>query len=259
MYEILVSVIDFLASYIIWVYVACALICLYNLRNYVIARRARVNTIFSVEREVSAHREGRSMANIGLTLGIVALVLVAQQYVLPSMEELDVMRPTEPTATLSIPTQPPPTPTPDEVAVVEAQPTAVVPTPVPEPTPVPPPTPEPDPEPPPPPVPPPSACRDPNTCITSPGSNARLSGSVTVRGTARHADFQFYKIEHGVGENPQAWHSIGDVVRSQVSDGVLLQFDSRAFPNGVYWLMLTVVDSTGNFPPPHRVRVVIEN
>ncbi len=257
MYDILVSVFEFLDSYIVWLYVACGLICLYNLRNYVVARRARVNTIFSVEREVSAHREGRSMANIGMTLGVVAIILGLQHYVLPSMEELEIVRAETPT-TLPIPTQPLPTPTPDEAVVVEEK-AAPVPTPEPPPTPLPPPpteVPPPPTEVPPPPAP---ACRDPNVCITSPGPNARLSGPATVRGTARHGNFQFYKIEHGIGEDPQAWHSIGDIVRSQVSDGVLMQFDSRALPNGVYWLKLTVVDNTGNFPPPHRVRVVIEN
>jgi hypothetical protein len=255
-FDILVSVFEFLDSYIAWLYVACAVICLYNLRNYVMARRARVNTIFSVEREVSAHREGRSMANIGMTLGVVALVLGLQHYVLPSMEELEVVNRPTVTATLPIPTQPPPTPTPEEVVAIEERP---APTPVPPPTPPPPPTEVPDLSPTATPVPPAPVCRDPNVCITSPGSNARLSGSVTVRGTARHGNFQFYKVEHGVGEDPGAWHSIGDVVYSQVSDGVLMQFDSRAFPNGVYWLQLTVVDNTGNFPAPHRMRVVIEN
>jgi hypothetical protein len=251
-FNILVSFFDLIGRYIIWLYLVCFVVILYNLRNYVIARRARVNTIFSVEREVSAHREGRSMANIGVMLGIIAVVLGVQHYVLPSVDVLEALGPT-PTITLPIPTPTVATPTPELVETLE--PTATPP----PPTATPRPTSTPDPNPTATPPPPAAACADPNTCITSPGSGARLSGVVTIRGTARHGNFQFYKIEQGAGEDPQGWHSIGDTVSSQVSDGVLMQFDSRALPNGVYWLRLTVVDITGNFPTPHRVRVVIEN
>ncbi len=258
MYDILVSFFDLIGRYIIWLYLACFLVILYNLRNYAVARRARVNTIFSVEREISAHREGRSMANIGVMLAIIVIMLAIQQYVLPSIEVLEAMGPT-PTITLPIPTPTVATPTPEVQQEVPPEPT-----PLPTPTATPRPTETPDTSPPTPtatPVPPAPSCPDPNVCITSPGMNAQLAGTVAVRGTARHPQFQFYKIEYGAGEDPQSWHSIGDTVPTQVSDGVLAQFDTRALglSNGVYWLRLTVVDNTGNFPPPYQVRVVIAN
>ncbi len=251
MFNILVSFFDLMGRYIIWLYLVCFVIILYNLRNYVVARRARVNTIFSVEREVSAHREGRSMANIGVMLGIIAVVLGVQHYVLPSVDVLEMVGPT-PTVTLVLTTPTVVTPTPETVTTPE-------PTAQPSPTARPQPSPTPDLGPTATRTPPPPACPDPNVCITSPGANERISGVVSIRGTARHAQFQFYKIEQGGGEDPQSWHSIGDTVPSPVTDGVLMQFDTRALPNGVYWLKLTVVDVTGNFPPPYRVRVVIEN
>lgn len=250
MFEILVSFFDLVGRYVLWLYLLCAAAVLYNLRNYVIARRARVNTIFSVEREVSAHREQRSMTNVGLMLGIVAVILALEHYVAPVVDVLEVVAPT-PTIALAIPTPTLEAPTP--VLEPTPQPTAQ---PLPTATPPPPATPVPIPTVAPPPA---AACPDPNVCISSPGPGARLAGVVTIRGTARHPNFQFFKIEHGVGEAPDAWHSIGDEVRSQVSDGTLMQFDTRALPNGVYWLKLTVVDITSNFPPPYRVRVVIEN
>jgi hypothetical protein len=109
-------------------------------------------------------------------------------------------------------------------------------------------------------VPPPVPyCSDPNVCISSPGSNQTVSGAIGIYGTAMHGSFQFYKVEYGVGEEPGGWSSIGDTISTPVSGGLLMSLDTRAFPNGVYWLRLTVVDVTGNYPPPHRVRVVIEN
>jgi hypothetical protein len=104
----------------------------------------------------------------------------------------------------------------------------------------------------------PPACPDPSVRITSPGIDARLSGVVSVAGTADIPNFQYYKVEYGAGEPPQSWHVLGDVRRRQVSGGVLETFNAGAFPPGVYYLRLTVVDLTGNFPiAPCAVRVVL--
>jgi len=52
---------------------------------------------------------------------------------------------------------------------------------------------------------------------------------------------------------------VNTIHRSPVLGGQLEELDTTALPNGVYWLQLTVVDQTGNFPPPCRVRIVIQN
>ena len=105
---------------------------------------------------------------------------------------------------------------------------------------------------------PPPACPDPSVRITSPGIDAHLSGVVSVAGTAAIANFQYYKVEYAAGDPPQSWHVLGDVRRRQVSAGVLETFDAGAFPPGVYYLRLTVVDQTGNFPvAPCAVRIVL--
>jgi hypothetical protein len=96
-------------------------------------------------------------------------------------------------------------------------------------------------------------------CIAYPGGGATISGIVGIQGTAQNARFQFYKVEYGIGESPTVWNSIGETVSSAVSGGPLMALNTRALPNGVYWLRLTVVDITGNYPPPHAVRVVIQN
>ncbi len=123
------------------------------------------------------------------------------------------------------------------------------PTPVVSPTPAPSPTPRA--------VPP--NCPNPGVRIVSPGMNQNVSGSVAVVGTAKIENFQFYKVEFAAGDppDPNAWAVIGDVVRQPVENGVLATWPAGAFPPGVYWLRLTVVDITGNFPPPCDVRVVV--
>ncbi len=252
MLEMLAATLDFLARYIIWIYVTCFAVIFYNLRIYAVARRTWVNTIFSVEREVSAHREARAMTNIGLMLGLVVVTVAVQHYVLPAADVLAFEAPLPTPTFLLLPTATP-TPLLEEAAEVVTSTATPIPTRTPWPTATPQllPTATPTPAPPP--------CPDPNVCITWPTNNAKLSGAVTIRGTAQHPNFQFYKIEYGIGENPDAWHSINDIVRTPVNNGVLMEFDSRALPNGVYWLRLTVVDITGNYPPPYQVRVIIEN
>lgn len=66
-------------------------------------------------------------------------------------------------------------------------------------------------------------------------------------------------MEYGIGENPGNWNTIGDVQHSAVVGGQLTGIDTRMLPNGTAWFRLTVVDQTGNFPPPCSVRVSIQN
>ncbi|MFP3896716.1 MAG: hypothetical protein ACLFV5_07775 [Anaerolineales bacterium] len=252
MLNILGFLLNLVDKQIIWLYAGCALLLLFHLRAYLLARSARTSTIFSIEKEVATHKEGRAMSNIGMVLGLVVVITALKYYVVPTVAIEEMIEPT-PTVTMSIPT-----------SVPAHTPTAVL-TPTETPTPQPSPSPTPIEEPtntPPPPTdtpPPAPACPDPNTCIMSPRPYETVSGVLTIRGTANHERFDFYKVEWGQGENPEAWYVIDDIVRSQVSDGVLQTFDTTVVSNGTYSLKLTVVDMTGNFPPPHRVPVTIQN
>ncbi len=104
----------------------------------------------------------------------------------------------------------------------------------------------------------PPACPHVEARITSPGVNAVLKGVVQIRGTANIRDFQFYKVEFGAGDKPWSWSVIGDdVVRKRVVDDVLITWDTSKVPPGVYTLQLTVVDITGNYPSPCKVKVTV--
>jgi hypothetical protein len=246
--SIILFLLDLIEQRTIWLYILCLVVILYNLRGYLMARSDRVNTIFPVEREVAAHKEGRALSNIGLMLGVAVVATALRFYVAPTIDIEELVEPTPtvglliatstPTATpvvMSPTATPRPSPTrPPAVVVATAVPPAATPLPAP-------------------------ICPDANTCITSPRNNTTVSGVIAIQGTANHAQFQFYKVEHGVGETPNDWHSIGSIVRSPVVDGVLLSFNTASLPNGVYWLKLTVVDITGNFPAPYGVRIVVEN
>jgi len=249
--NVLTFLIQVIEEYTFWVYIICGAIILWNLRRYLMAHNDRRNTIFPVEREVAAHREGQAMSAIGGMLAICVVAVAVRHFVLPGVDVTELVHPT-PTMTLMIPT-------------LDPTPTAVVATPEPTATPRPAPTLQPTPaatlamtptDTPPPLAP---TCADPYTCISSPRSGETISGTISIRGNANHAQFQFYKVEFGIGSNPEAWSSIGDIVRRPVSEGALVTFNTETVPNGVYTIRLVVVDITGNYPPPYAVTVNVEN
>jgi len=110
----------------------------------------------------------------------------------------------------------------------------------------------------PPPVVRPPSCPDPNVRITSPGVNQAVSGNVPIRGTATHDKFQYYKIEIGVGNDPQSWSVVGELHYNVVNNGLLETLNGGGYAPGRYTLRLVVVDQTGNYPPPCQVTIELK-
>lgn len=106
----------------------------------------------------------------------------------------------------------------------------------------------------------PAACRS-DVNVTYPRVDEVLDGWGTtyIQGTADIPDFQFYKLEYGVGEIPLEFHSIDEPHTEPIVRGILETWNTGAMPNGVYILRLTVVDIQGQFPPPCDVRIIIEH
>lgn len=152
------------------------------------------------------------------------------------------------------PTQPPtqtmlPTNTPAPTATPQA-------TPIPTQPPLPTATIAPTQPPPPPPV-PAANCNTPGVRISAPAHGQTVNGNLSIIGTASIDGFQFYKLEFGQGGSPGSFAAIGDIVRQPVIDGFLAAWPASSFPSGIWTLRLTVVDQTGNFPPPCDIRVVV--
>ena len=239
----LVSILVYVHTYALWLYAIGALALLFSLYELRAAQRGRAETIFTLEKELATRRENRARSLLAVVLALLA-VLTVLRFGIVTPEDLPAL--TEPTPTklvLQPPTAIPLTPTPTVTRIpTRPLPTRLPPTETPTPTLVP--------------LPP---CPRPNTCIVFPGPSQVITGQVTIRGTAQIDGFQFYKIEYGMGEDPDLWNSIGDVVRRPVVDGTLGIWDTSGFPEGTYKLRLTVVDISGNFPPPHEVRVLVRH
>lgn len=83
--------------------------------------------------------------------------------------------------------------------------------------------------------------------ITSPEINAQVRGMVPIMGSALVPNFQFYKVEFGVGPNPAQWAIIGDMHSQPVVNGQLEIWDTTRLPDGVYSLRLHAVRMDGNY------------
>ena len=239
----LATLIEWIINYTLWLFAAGLVLALLGLREISAAQKEQSETIFSLEKELAASRHLRGRAMILTALGFVALLSVFRFVVLPSQPTLVTPEATATRPGIQLPTLPP-TPTPTRTLIpTRPRPTSLPATPTLPPRAT---------------LPPAVACPQPGVCITVPRSNAVVRGQVVVQGTANIPSFQFYKVEYGAGEEPQQWNSIGDIQRTPVNDGTLTVWNLGGFPDGTYLLRLTVVDASGNFPPPFIVRVVIQ-
>jgi LysM repeat protein len=96
--------------------------------------------------------------------------------------------------------------------------------------------------------------------IVDPLQGEHVDGTVQIIGSAKIADFQFYKLEYAMGHTPldTAFHSINDVYRTPAWDTVLGTWYVGNMPAGAYTLRLTAVDNRGQFPTPCNVQIWID-
>ena len=95
--------------------------------------------------------------------------------------------------------------------------------------------------------------------ITSPGANARLRGTIEIRGSAYLAgNFSRYYLEYAPASAPEAWVYM-DGSQKEVIDGLLGSWDTTRVPDGAYFLRLTVVKPDGNYEQTSPRQVVVAN
>jgi hypothetical protein len=95
--------------------------------------------------------------------------------------------------------------------------------------------------------------------ITSPEVSEQVRGTVPIMGSASVPNFQFYKVEYGIGPNPAQWAIIGNLHESPIINGQLEVWDTTRLPDGVYSLRLQAVKQDGNYDEFFVRQVVIAN
>lgn len=224
-----------------WLYGASAIVALFLLRAAILARRERLQAIFSLEREAARNREYRIMTIATVVLLLMGGIYAVDRFVVPNVEIPYDSSPASPTPfflpTIT-PTPAPPTETPTSTPT-RVRPTMRPPEPTSTPTPA---------------AGPPPACPNPGVSLTYPTTRAQLKGVVPISGTASIERFQYYKLEMGIGSNPSEWSYLMSG-QTPVVKGLLGHWDTGPLPAGEYSLRLVVVDQTGNFPEPCQVVV----
>ncbi|MCB0065273.1 MAG: hypothetical protein KDE19_24280, partial [Caldilineaceae bacterium] len=100
-------------------------------------------------------------------------------------------------------------------------------------------------------------CPDDHIALTAPTVNAQVRGSVAVVGSVKLEELWYYKLEWAAaGSSDFAY--FGGAERT-VENNVLGRLDTTALPDGDYLIRVTVVDQTGNYPPPCEVAVTVAN
>lgn len=100
-------------------------------------------------------------------------------------------------------------------------------------------------------------CPDDHIALSAPTVRALVSGTVAVVGSVRLEDLWFYKLEWApAGSDEFAYFGGGS---NSVQNGVLGRLNTTDLPNGEQVIRVTVVDQTGNYPPPCDVPIVVEN
>jgi hypothetical protein len=245
------QVLELIADRQQWIYGLLGLVLLFYLGRALVARREQRRALFKLVREQASTRYGSSVMALAIALLVMVAVFGSSTLLLPALDPPPTPTPTAPPATATLtptstspaptststvaPTQGPPTPTPSPTRKAKPK---VVPTSTPaivSPT-----------------------CLNPNVRLTAPGVRQEVRGNVAIRGTANIVNFQYYKIEVGGGPNPQAWNVVGQLHYNPVVGGVLGTFNSGAYPPGTYTLRLVAVDSSGNYPEPCPVIVVVK-
>lgn len=263
--------IQFVADTAPFIYAVCGFLALVQLYRTWQTRAERRQAIFSLEREKSMN----DLYNIFISAMGLLLVMGMTYFVSTTLAKA-----VEPLVEEALNPQPPavammPTPTNTPLPVTPTplvSPTAAVADAETTPTPSEPqqtvtaqslasvqqqPTPTPTPQPPPPVA--PALCPDGRSVIVSPGNGAVVSGPVAVVGTAQHDQFGYYKLEYAPGSSAGEGYSYFDGGQTQVVGGLLGNLNSTGLANGVYTIQLVVVDATGNYPPPCRVTLTVQN
>jgi hypothetical protein len=96
--------------------------------------------------------------------------------------------------------------------------------------------------------------------ISSPDSNAVVSGAVEIVGSADHPSFQFYVVDFGPEPNTNdQWNTIGATQDTPVINGRLETWDTTLVPDGSYTIRLRVVRLDGNYTEFFARQVVVSN
>lgn len=221
---------QFFRAYEIWIYVILGVLAVWQIRKFVLAWNELRGAFFGLEREAA-----QSHVNSAATMVVLLIIMAVAEFtvvtfVAPTIPGanplptalLDLLA--TPTTTLPAPTQNPngtqaATPTPGEVAAAEG-------------------------------------CLVGQINLTYPLNGNRVSGSITVLGSANVTNFGFYTLQIA-RPGDAIWLPI-QVGQQPVNNESLSTWDTSSLTPGDYMLRLVVTDNVGNEMTPCIIQVTVE-
>jgi hypothetical protein len=223
-------ILQFFREYEIWVYIILGVLALWQIRKFALSWEELRGAFFGMEREAA-----QSRVNSAATMLVILIIMAAAEFTLvtfvaPTVPGANPLPTTTldllatPTTTLIPATQNPnstpgSTPTPGEVAAAEG-------------------------------------CTVGQINLISPLNGDRISGSITVQGTAYIPNFGFYTLQIAL-PGDTVWLPI-QVGQQPVQHASLGTWNTTSLSPGAYMLELVVTDNVGKAQNPCDIQVTVE-
>jgi len=221
----------FFRDYEIWIYVILGVLALWQVRKFALAWEELRGAFFGLEREAAQLRVNSAATMVVILIMMAVAEFTVVTFVVPTVPGANLL-PTAtldllatPTTTLPAPTQNPNetpgiTPTPAEVPAAEG-------------------------------------CVAGQVNLTSPLNGNRVSGSITVKGSADIPDFGFYTLQIA-HPGDAIWLPIL-VGQQAIKNDALGTWETSTLTPGEYMLKLVVTDNVGTVLTPCTVQVTVES
>ena len=225
------QVLSYFRDYENWIYLGLGVLALWQVRKFILAWNEMRGSLFGMERDIYQARLNRAAAMLVVVVIMAAAEFTAVTIVLPSIPgglplpttTLDLLA--TPTTTLPAMTLSPGETAPDETPTPAEQPAGEV-------------------------------CLVGQLNLTSPANGDRVSGVVTLRGTADITNFGFYTYEIArPGES--IWLPI-QVGQTPVRNDILGIWDTGTLEPGDYMLRLRITDNVGTEVATCVIQVLID-
>jgi hypothetical protein len=224
------QVFQFFRAYEIWIYVILGVLVLWQIRKFGLAWEELRGAFFGMEREAAQSRVNSAATMVVLLIIMAVAEFTVVTFVVPTLPGANPL----PTATLDLLatptiTLPPPNQNPNETQ--EATPTQGE-------------------------IPAAEGCVAEQINLTSPLNGDRISGSITISGSADIPNFGFFTLQIA---RP------GDVIwlpilvgQQPVRNDILGAWDTSSLTPGEYMFRLVVTDNIGNELTPCAIQLMVE-
>jgi hypothetical protein len=219
----------FFSDYEIWIYVILGILALWQVRKFALAWEELRSAFFGMEREAAQSRVNAAATLIVLLIFMAVAEFTIVTFVVPTLPGTNFL-PTPTLDLLATPTftLPPPTQDPEETPQPTATPGE---------------------------LPAAEGCLPEQINLTSPRNSDRISGSITIEGSANVPNFGFYTLQIA-HPGDVIWLPI-QVGQEPISKNTLGIWNTTSILPGEYMLKLVVTDNVGNVMAPCIIQLTV--